>query len=169
MADRALLERALVAHFKKSGDAATKGRDLAEAYIRYALTTRSCAGVAPSDVGFGPKKALFAKALGIAFATGFEPTTTLNGVATAFAGFWLLPGPVVFLASPPGAVITALPPPLYAALLGINTALAALAAAGQGPAPEQAAGRWAQALDLWTTTSVVASHGPPPACTGPLT
>lgn len=169
MADRALLERALAAHFKTSGPPATKGRDLAEAYIKYALTTRSCAGIGPSSIGLDPKKALFAKALGIAFATGFEPTTTLNGVAAAFAAFWLLPGPVVFLASPPGAVVTALPQPLYTALLGVNTAMTALATAGQGPAPEQVAARWAQVLDLWTTTSVVASHGPPPACTGPLT
>ena len=168
MADKAGLQRGLKRYFSgPENEKVIAAVRLAKAYTAYAYTTKSCLGLSPLPGSLEPKKAALVQGLVAAWSSGFNSSRTLSGVAAAFSAFWLLP-PVAFPGATPGAVVAAPYPPLFVALRSVAK-LAAAKAQKRQTNTSQLAALWARALDSWTLSSVVVTHLPLSACTGPLT
>jgi hypothetical protein len=139
-------------------------RLLCSAYRRYAADARSCQAQAPTPALLDTAALKMAAVLASAAPLARNPQAFARAFGLAGTAFWLTP-PITFLGgASPGAVIAAVPTTLEVAILG---ALTRAAAAGTSAKPQLVADLWSSALDAWTRT-VVAAHGPVPACSAPL-
>jgi hypothetical protein len=142
---------------------------VAVAYASYASAATSCGGGTPLPASILAAQQQLRVALIAAYASsGFNEGVMIQRFATACSLFWSAP-PIAFVgAATPGIVTAALAPPLYAALQGVIGNLTALCRQIPGPSADYAAQLWANALHLWTTSSVLVVHSPPSACAGPI-
>lgn len=162
------MEKALISHFNTpTSDLSAIASRLAGIYTKYAYNATSCMGGTIVPGSLDSKKATLGKAL-IAAYKNFVPAANMQLIAGALSAFWLLPSPVVFTGAPPGAVITAVPLTLSAALSAILATNQAIASGGGEITGPKSASQWAKALHTWTTTSVIAAHAGPTPCTSPL-
>lgn len=138
---------------------------LAGCYRKYAQDARSCQSIAPLALNLAAAEVVMAGALATQLPGSRTPATFAQIIGTAGAAFWLLP-PVTFVGgASPGAVVAAVPATLTAAVLRV---IVASIASGDKLNARKVADLWASALHTWTKT-VVAAHGPVPACSAPLT
>lgn len=142
---------------------------VASAYASYASGAVSCAGGTPLPAAVQVAQQALRTALTAAYASsGFNEQMMAQRFSTALGVFWLTP-PIAFVgAATPGVVTIAAAPVLYASLVGVINTLTQSCRTLPGPSADYAAQLWANALDLWTKSSVVVAHSPPSACVGPV-
>jgi hypothetical protein len=127
----------------------------AAAYGSYAAGARSCQAGSPILSG---RQGLLSSALAAVFTSSTNPATTAASFDAAFVAFW---AGVVFSGTTPGVAVAV--PGVLSASLPVMWASNVASSASYSDAAQA----HADTFDIFTKT-VIVTHAPPSACSGPI-
>lgn len=138
----------------------------AKSYSRYALNAQSCQLVTPVPAGIQAAELVLTNTFAAIFSQYHDVIASSQLWGTALSSFWIAP-PQTFIASSPGIITVADPVVMGSFLKLFMTQNLSRIQSRSGINNEEIARQFATALDAATRT-VIAAHGPSPACVATL-